>query len=72
MDAQRTPEDLTMRWWPIGESRPSGGRYVLVSNNMTKTVGFARYKPAKSVWVFPSAAMAFEVTHFMYLPEAAQ
>jgi len=69
--SDRTPEQMSVVWLPVSDSRPNGGRYVLVCNKPSKKVGFARYKPLKGQWVFPSANMAFEVTHFMHLPEAA-
>ncbi|MFB3910457.1 MAG: hypothetical protein ACE15D_18865 [Candidatus Eisenbacteria bacterium] len=56
-------------WRPIEGETLKSGRY-LVGSERHHNVGEARWRPRLGAWKFPSAAMAFEPTHFMPLPPA--
>lgn len=53
-------------WIPLADRKPEvAGHYLVAFDN---SVGYARYMPRLGVFRFPSAAMAFEPTHWMNLP----
>lgn len=56
-----------MKWTPVS-SPPMAGTYM-AGNADSLRVCQARYMPNKKRWVFPSAQMAFEVTHWQEMPE---
>jgi hypothetical protein len=70
----RAPSDvqqvvMPQHWIPVLQELPSAGnRYYLVGNAQTKQVAEARYLPRKHQWKFPSAARAFEITHWTEMP----
>lgn len=41
----------------------------LVASDVRQEVAQARYKPRLGKWVFPSAQMAFNVTHWQDMPK---
>ena len=47
----------------------TAGTY-LVASSFTKEVGQARWRPRNKEWKFPSAAQAFAMTHWAYMPSA--
>jgi len=51
-----------------GGPKKSGA--YLVASAFTKEVGQARWMPRKEKWKWPSAAMAFEMTHWADMPSA--
>ncbi len=58
-----------MKWIETKDLPPKAG-YYLVADSFSRLVGMARFMPQKNIWKFPSAKMAFEVTHWAYLPDA--
>jgi len=56
-------------WIALADRVPeAAGRYLVGAKGINP--GEARYKPRSQEWKFPSAAMRFEATHWMPLPEA--
>lgn len=51
---------------------PAVARRYLVASEGRQEVAIARFKPRSKEWVFPSAAMAFNVTHWQEVPEPPQ
>lgn len=58
----------TALWKNCMESLPKSADFYLVANKDLNKVGMARYMPKKDQWKFPSAAMAFEIQYWDFLP----
>lgn len=59
-----------MKWIALEERKPMAGIYLVGA--YPKSVAQARYMPKAQKWVFPSAQMRFEPTHWQYMPDAPQ
>ena len=47
---------------------PKKAGTYLVASSRTKEVCQARFKPRSNEWKFPSASMAFQITHWTAMP----